>query len=158
MKEVNLGSVIIANRRKHGITQDELAEYIGVSKASVSKWETGTTYPDITLLPRLAAFFDISIDELMDYKPQMEREEIRKLYRQLSHDFSEKPLEEVLVHCRELSKKYFSCPPLLFQIGSLYANHHMLAGNQEQSLRILNDAKALFIRVREITDDAELAS
>ena len=36
--------------------QDELAEYIGVSKASVSKWETAATYPDITLLPRLAAF------------------------------------------------------------------------------------------------------
>lgn len=158
MKEINLGRVIIDNRRKRGITQDELAEYIGVSKASVSKWETSSTYPDITILPRLAAFFDISIDELMDYRPQLEKEEIRKLYRQLSHDFLQKPFEEVLAHCRTLAQKYFSCPPLLFQIGSLYVNHHMLTATREQALDLLNEAKNLFIRVREIADDTELAS
>lgn len=64
MKELNIGRSLLENRHKRGITQDELAEYIGVSKASVSKWETAATYPDITLLPRLAAFFNISIDEL----------------------------------------------------------------------------------------------
>jgi transcriptional regulator with XRE-family HTH domain len=65
MKEINLASVIVAKRREKGITQDELAAYIGVSKASVSKWETGQSYPDITFLPQLAAYFNISIDELM---------------------------------------------------------------------------------------------
>lgn len=54
MKEINLGHILIENRHKRGITQDELASYIGVSKAAVSKWETGTTYPDITLLPQLS--------------------------------------------------------------------------------------------------------
>lgn len=57
MKEINLGHILIENRHKRGITQDELASYIGVSKAAVSKWETGTTYPDITLLPQLATYF-----------------------------------------------------------------------------------------------------
>ncbi len=158
MKEINLGRVIIDNRRKRGITQDELAEYMGVSKASVSKWETSSTYPDITILPRLAAFFDISIDELMDYRPQLAHEDIRKLYRQLSRDFSQKPFEEVLAHCRTLAQKYYACPPLLFQIGSLYVNHHMLAVSQEQRLGLLDEARNLFVRVREITDDTELAS
>ena len=50
MKEINLGRVLIENRHKRGITQEELAEYIGVSKAAVSKWEIGMTYPDISLL------------------------------------------------------------------------------------------------------------
>lgn len=44
MKEINLGRVLIENRRKRGITQEELAEYIGVSKAAVSKWEIGLSY------------------------------------------------------------------------------------------------------------------
>ena len=65
MKEIRLGRVLVGNRHKRGITQDELAAYLGVSKAAVSKWETGMTYPDITLLPQLAAYFNISIDELM---------------------------------------------------------------------------------------------
>jgi transcriptional regulator with XRE-family HTH domain len=41
MKEINIAKTLVSKRREKGITQDELAEYIGVSKASVSKWETG---------------------------------------------------------------------------------------------------------------------
>ena len=44
MKEINLGRILIENRHKRGITQEELASYLGVSKAAVSKWETETTY------------------------------------------------------------------------------------------------------------------
>ena len=51
MKELTIGKILLAHRRQRGITQDALAAWLGVSKASVSKWETGTTYPDITLLP-----------------------------------------------------------------------------------------------------------
>ena len=41
MKEINLGRVLTENRRRRGMTQDQLAEHLGVSKAAVSKWETG---------------------------------------------------------------------------------------------------------------------
>ena len=41
MKDINLGKVLVEQRRRMGITQDELASYLGVSKAAVSKWETG---------------------------------------------------------------------------------------------------------------------
>lgn len=61
MKEINIGRVLIKNRHKRGITQDELATHLGVSKGAVSKWETGSSLPDILLLPQLASYFDISI-------------------------------------------------------------------------------------------------
>ena len=93
MKEINITNVLVKKRKEKGITQDELANYIGVSKASVSKWETGQSYPDITFLPMPASYFDISIDDLMDYKPQMTKEDIRKLYRKLSSDFTAKPFD-----------------------------------------------------------------
>lgn len=156
MKELNIGANLIKNRRRRGITQEALAEYMGVSKASVSKWETGATYPDITLLPRLATFFHISIDDLIGYEPQMTREDIRCLYRQLCRDFSEKPFAEVMGHCREIAKKYFACAPLLFQIGSLYVNHCMLAGSPEGFSHTLEEAIELFIRVREESQDVTL--
>lgn len=157
-KEIHLGRILIRNRHKRGITQEDLAAYIGVSKASVSKWETGATYPDITLLPQLAAYFDISIDELMGYEPQMAKEDIRKLHRQLSQDFSNKPFEEVMNHCREIAKKYFSCAPLLFQIGSLYVNHCMLAATPQKSSAAIEEARGMFVRVQEVTDDMDLKS
>ena len=52
MNELNLGKNIVYYRRKNGLTQDQLAEYIGVSKSSVSKWENNFTFPDIILLPQ----------------------------------------------------------------------------------------------------------
>ena len=156
MKELNIGRILTQHRHKRSITQDALAEYMGVSKASVSKWETGATYPDITLLPRLASFFNISMDELMGYEPQMTKEEIRRLCRQLAYDFSTKPFHEVMERCREITKKYFSCAPLLFQIGSLYVNHCELSETPRQTLAVLEEALKLFTRVKEESDDVSL--
>lgn len=57
MKEINIARTIIKKRKEKGLTQNELANYIGVSKVAVSKWEIGQSYPDITFLPQLATFF-----------------------------------------------------------------------------------------------------
>ena len=157
MKEINIADVLMNKRKEKGITQDELASYIGVSKASVSKWETGQSYPDVAFLPQLAAYFNISIDDLLDYRPQMTKEDIRKLYHKLSADFASESFDEVMVHCREIIKKYFACFPLLQQMGALILNHSMLAGNAEKTASLIREAKDLFARVTKESEDAELA-
>ena len=129
MKEINIGKIIVAKRREKGLTQEDLAAYIGVSKASVSKWETGQSYPDITLLPQLGAYFNISIDDLMGYSPQLTATDIKNLYHRLADNFAAKPVAEVLAECQAIIKKYYSCFPLLLQMAVLFANHHMLAAD-----------------------------
>lgn len=156
MKEINMAKVIANKRKEKGLTQDELAHYMGVSKASVSKWETGQSYPDVTFLPQLAAYFNISIDELMDYQPQMSREDIRRLYRSLSADFASKPFEVVMKDCRQVIKKYFSCFPLLLQMGILLLNHAMLLKDPKEMAPLLEDTRSLFARIREESDDLAL--
>lgn len=104
MQELSIAEVLVNKRKEKGITQDVLADYMGVSKASVSKWETGQSYPDITLLPLLAAYYNISVDALLGYRPQMEKEDIRQLCHRLSSDFAGKPFDEVLLHCHEILK------------------------------------------------------
>lgn len=156
MKDIHIGRILAEHRRRQGITQEELAEYMGVSKASVSKWETSTTYPDITLLPRLASYFHTSIDELMGYEPQMSREEIRKLYRQLVQDFETEPFDEVQNRCRDIAQRYFSCEPLLFQIGSLYVNYCAQAGTPVKTEAVLKEALLLFRRIQKKGDDTAL--
>ena len=74
--DVNLGRVIKRLRTEQGVTQDALAEYLGISYQAVSKWETGTTLPDITLLPKLAVFFGVRIDELFSVNHEDELERI----------------------------------------------------------------------------------
>lgn len=56
-------------RKMRGFNQQDLAQVLGVSFQSVSKWETGATMPDITLLPSIAEFFNVSVDQLLGLKP-----------------------------------------------------------------------------------------
>lgn len=56
---MNIGEKIKKYRKSKDITQEVLAERIGVTYQAISKWERGDSFPDITLLPALANFFDI---------------------------------------------------------------------------------------------------
>lgn len=61
---MNIGKQIRALRMKKSVRQDELADYLGISAQAVSKWETDASLPDVTLLPRIAVYFGVTIDEL----------------------------------------------------------------------------------------------
>jgi len=156
MKDISISKVIVRKRNEKGVTQDDLASFLGVSKASVSKWETEQNYPDILLLPRLASYFNISMDELMGYEPQMTDGQISKLYIELSNEFATKPYAEVLGRCSEIVRKYYSCFPLLLKMGLLYINYGVVLQDGEQRASIISEAKKLFVRVKELSDDIEL--
>ena len=66
---ITLGANINRMRKEAHLTQDDLASFLGVTKASVSKWETGQSYPDLELLPKIATYFDTTIDVLVGYEP-----------------------------------------------------------------------------------------
>jgi len=155
MKEINIARTIINKRKEKGITQEELANHIGVSSASVSKWETSQSYPDIVLLPQLASYFNISIDELMSYEPQMTKRDIAKLYYKLYEDLSNKPFDDVIEQCREATKKYFSCFPLLLQMGGFLMSASVTTDDSEKASALITEAKELFVRVKKESDDAE---
>lgn len=63
--EQTLGKRIAQHRKRLGLTQDALAEKLGITAQAVSKWENDLSCPDITMLPRLAEIFGISTDELL---------------------------------------------------------------------------------------------
>ena len=63
--EQTIGRRIAENRKRLGMTQDQLAEKLGVTAQAVSKWENDQSCPDITMLPRLAEIFGISTDALL---------------------------------------------------------------------------------------------
>jgi transcriptional regulator with XRE-family HTH domain len=65
---LEIGKKIKALRKANDVTQEKLAEYLSLSYQAVSKWENGTAYPDITLVPAIANFFGVSADELLGMK------------------------------------------------------------------------------------------
>ena len=68
-------------RKKAGLSQEELANKLGVSRQAVSKWETNATTPDIAILPQLALFFGVSIDTLFSMNQDDYTERISKMIR-----------------------------------------------------------------------------
>ncbi|WP_455614936.1 helix-turn-helix domain-containing protein [Eisenbergiella sp.] len=100
--KLSIGNKIKTLRRERGITQEQLAESIGISFQAVSKWENDISLPDITLVPALASYFNISIDELFDFnlkEIQKKAEEICReayKYRKTDPKKSRELLEEGL--------------------------------------------------------------
>ena len=76
--KLNIGETIKKLRRERDITQEEFAEMLGVSCQSVSRWENNLCYPDIELIPMIAAFFNISTDKLMGVDDVVEKKAVDK--------------------------------------------------------------------------------
>ena len=99
--QLNLGNAIRRLRTERGMTQEELAAYTGVSFQAVSKWECGTTTPDIALLPKLAVFFGVRIDDLfgITYTDELERVDFILEHERLTEEnfaYSKKVLDKAL--------------------------------------------------------------
>ena len=154
MGDIRIGEKIAAKRKDKGVTQEELAGFLGVSKPAVSKWESGQSYPDILLLPVIASYFNVTLDELLGYEPQMSKDDVRKMYVSLCQSFATEPFDSAYAKCREYEKKYFSCWSVQFHIGLLYINHAMLA--KEKTPFIIEEAIRIFERVANESKDFSL--
>ena len=85
---MNLGDSLFHARKKSGFSQEEVAEKIGVSRQTISKWETNETIPDIYQSKKLAQIYNISLDELIEF--DMDVNEIREMIEKSSEKVNEK--------------------------------------------------------------------
>ena len=86
--KLTIGEKIALLRKEKNITQTELAEYLSLAPQAISRWEVGNGAPDITLLPRIAAFFGVSIDELFGVTDLERAEDLVCKYSVLRDDRS----------------------------------------------------------------------
>ena len=73
---INLSGKLKNLQKEKAISQEKFADYLGVSFQAVSKWENDNTYPDISLLPEIARFFGITVDELLQVEKLDEKEHL----------------------------------------------------------------------------------
>ena len=143
---MNIGQNIKALRKARGLTQEQLAEAMGLTVGAVSKWESGQTTPDVALLPELADFFDCSLDVLFDFAPgRMGVEETIKELRRLR---AEKRFAEAVALTEKALVKYPNRFPLVYQSAHLYK----LKGIEEKSEWDHRRALALFDRAAALID------
>lgn len=106
-----MSSVIRRLRRQRNITQEELAEAVGVTYQSVSRWENGQAYPDMELIPKIAHFFAISTDLLFGMDDTSVGQRVKELEEEI-HAVQNDP-EEFYRLCREAHEEF----PLEFRFG-----------------------------------------
>ena len=79
---LKIGEKIKELRKAQDVTQEKLADYLNISYQAVSKWENGLALPDITLLPQLANFFGVTVDELLGATKPEQSEELTQYEKQ----------------------------------------------------------------------------
>ena len=95
---MKIGEKIKVLRKAKNISQESLAKVLGVTFQAVSKWETNTTAPDVSIIPSIASFFGVSIDELFDYNVFENEKKIDSICREAAHYRLDDPIraEEIL--------------------------------------------------------------
>ena len=103
---MSIGSIIKGLRREKNITQEQLAEYLGITSRAISQWECDRTAPDISQIPALCHIFDVSADALLGIDIEKKNEEIKK-YLNLANDLGNQgKISERTAILREAHKKF----------------------------------------------------
>lgn len=139
MNNMNISQNILEVRKKYKYTQQELAEFLNISKAAVSKWEQGHSMPDINYIGEMAVLFDISIDELIGFSPQLSKSDIRAVYNELATAFTSENYDDVLEKVRSYGKRYYNCYPFLTTLTNLLVNHLKLTTTPGPTVKLVDE-------------------
>lgn len=104
MDQIKIGTFLKMLRKEKNLTQEQLAEQLGVSNRTVSRWETGSNMPDISLLTEIAEFYDVGIPELINGERKSEdmREEDKEIAETMS-DYATAEKEKLVKSIRNMS-------------------------------------------------------
>lgn len=124
--QLNLGIKIRELRYRDGRTQEAIAEALGVTAQAVSRWESGGSYPDMEMIPSIANYFGVTIDELFGYHNDRERKinaiidradrEIRAVGNLLEKDNGD--ISKCVELLREASKEFPNEPLIFLKLGN----------------------------------------
>ena len=114
---MGIGEVIRKYRKEIGLTQEEMANRLGVTTPAVNKWENGNSNPDIELLAPIARLLHISLDTLMSFHEELSSSEIVEIIRELDDMFDSEGFEKTYARALEKINEYPNCNMLIWQVA-----------------------------------------
>ena len=120
--KINIGDNLKQLRLQKGLTQEQLAAVFGVSAQAVSRWENNTSYPDITLLPGLAIYFNTSVDAIVGMNEICKEETLRNIHGQINELVISGQTDQAITLIRDSLKVYPNDSGLLMSLGETLAH------------------------------------
>ena len=136
---IKIGTIIKKLRAENNITQDTLATAIGVTPQAISRWESEGGYPDIELLPLLADFFAVSMDELLGYKLSEREQALADMKKELERLAEVGSVDECVAYARNA----FAHFPNDYEIRYTLAVHLYLVWEAKRDEALFKETETL---------------
>ena len=157
---IELSETLARLRSEEGLTQEEVAHHLGVTKAAVSKWECNQSLPDISLLPALASLYSTTVDDLLGCSHELDEGSINEIYLKSLALLGEDYLAGCDYICSQARENWGS-PELLRLLGAaLLAQIPQLEGFNDgslegDSLACAKEAERIIRRTMELTPEED---
>ena len=125
---MQIGEVIRKYRKERDLTQEEMANRLGVTAPAVNKWENGNSMPDILLLAPIARLLNISLDTLLSFHEELTTEEINHFVCEADERLKNESFEEVFQWAKILMEQYPNCEELILQLVVIFDARRLVAG------------------------------
>ena len=151
--ELMIGDKLKKLRRNRDLTQEEVAAHIGISYQAISKWERGDGYPDITMLPTLANYFGVSVDELIGMDEISSAQKLDDINRKWQENRLKGAHKENVELMRSALKTYPNHALLLMQLS---CSLEKLDGTEKEKKEYLKESIMLHEQILKYCDDSEI--
>ena len=113
---MKINQIIREKRKELSLTQEQIADFLGVSTPAVNKWEKGSTYPDITLLPALARLLKIDLNTLMSFHDDLTDIEIENFVNEVDKTVQEQDYDTAFQKAINKIYEYPTCENLIYSV------------------------------------------
>lgn len=144
------GENIKTQRKKRDLTQEQLAEMLGVTSQAISKWERGSALPDISLLPIIANFFCVSVDNLLGVDISRRESAIDDIIAEADKLCTERRYADAVSYLREALVQYPAEPRIMYKLA------WNLTGTIREHWENLYEAIEIYEKILEICDNPRL--
>lgn len=114
---MKINEIIRKKRIEHNMTQDQMANILGVTAPAVNKWEKGASYPDITLLPSIARLLETDLNTLLSFKDEPDQSECIEFINRLSEIYNKQGFDKVYAAGMDKIREYPNCDFLIINIA-----------------------------------------
>ena len=151
---MKMNEIIRTRRLEKGLTQEQMANYLGVSAPAVNKWEKGTTYPDIVLLPALARLLDTDLNTLLSFQEDLSEKEVALFLNYLSELSEKEGVERTFDAALDKIKQFPTCYSLILNVAALLEGILVMKGNEKKKGEYEQTIEDLYRRALESPDIA----